>query len=363
MGKEVLIVFPTTRQIEYIGKISLNDFKIYIVLQNQYDYSKNHYKNIVFIKKENTKDIEILKYKKLNVLCCHEEAIYWTRINRGNNWKLQFDELYFSILEKHHFKEFFKQKNIHLAKYTLNINNISDYPVIAKPTIGFGSIGVHLLSNKTMCKKYIENFNQMINNCGIYKYQKTYFSDKENKFMFEAQISGNFYRTPFIVQNGICKYVFPVRGISKSHKKTSDFNWIEFEYSLSQTFNKIQMESIINTLIKDFSLTDGVYVAEFIEANDNKLYLLEFSPRQTSGRIAHIIFLATGIDIELEAISIFLQNKPVHDIQKNKQIRLRIEKSNNQFKPLKKYILIENNYECSVYNEKIACKYYEKIKI
>lgn len=363
MEKEALIVFPTTRQISYLSTMSLNNLKIYIVLQNPYNYSKIHYKDIVFVEKENSEVIKVLKNKKLKVLCCHEEAIYWIRINKSNNWILQFNELYFSLLEKHNFKKFLQSKNIFLAKYTLDINDIANYPIIAKPTIGFGSIGVHLLTNKSMCEKYTENFNQMINNSGIYKYQKKYFPDKTNTFMFETQIEGNFYRTPFIIQSGICKYVFPVKGVSKSRKKVSDYNWVEFEYSLSQTYNKVQMESIINILIKDFSLADGVYVAEFIENKNNELYLLEFSPRQTSERIAHIIFLATGIDIELEAISIFLQNKPVHDIQKNKQIRLRIEKSNNQFKPLKKYILIENNYESSVYNEKIACKYYEKIKI
>lgn len=362
MEKEVLIVFPSIRQISYLSTMLLNNLKVYIILQNPYDYLKNTCKNIIFAEKENIEIIQTLKNKKLRVLCCHEEAIYWTRINKGSKWTFQFDELYFSLLEKHNFKNFFQSKDILLAKYTANINDIDSYPIIAKPTIGFGSIGVHLLNNKNMCEKYIENFNQMINNSGIYKYQKKYFSDKTNTFIFESQIDGNFYRTPFIVSSGVCKYVFPIKGLSKVSKKTSDYNWVEFEYRHLHNYNKVQIESIINILIKDFSLTDGVYVAEFIENKNNELYLLEFSPRQTSERIGHLIFLATGIDVELESISIFIQNKSIQHIRKNKQIRLRIEKSNNQFKPLKQYTLIENKYEYSVYNEKIICKYYERSK-
>lgn len=362
MKKEVLIVFPSLKQISYLNTIQLNDFKIYIILQNSYNYSENHCTNIVFVKKDDMTYVEILKNKKLAVLCCHEEAIYWLRIHKSYNWELQFNELYLSLLEKHHFKEFVQQKNVSIAKYTLNIEEIDNYPIIAKPTIGFGSIGVQTLNNRLMCEEYIKNFNQMIDTSGIHKYQEIYFLDKSNTFIFETPINGEFYRTPFIVESGVCKYVFPVRGISKLLKKASDYHWVEFEYNLSEPVNKVGMESIVKVLIKEFSLADGTYVAEFIQNSNKELYLLEFSPRQTSERIGHVIFLATGIDIELETLSMFLKEQSFQNILENKQIRLRIERSNTRFKPLKQYTLIEENCEYSVYDDKILCKYYEKMK-
>lgn len=359
MEKEVLIIFPSEKQLVNLMSDFYKKFKIYVVLQKNSIKNENKYTNIIYISNNDEKAIELLQNIQLDVLCCHEEAIFWIKLHNSDNWNLQFNDLYLNLLEKHKFKKKVKNK-IPISKYSLNYSELNNFPVIAKPSIGFGSIGVQYLSDYAECKTYKDNFYNMIKQSGIYPYQEKYFSEVNNICLFEEYLEGDFYRTPFIIRQGKCKYLFPILGITKLKKSISDYHWNEFEYSYSNSANRKKMINIIEILVDEFSLLDGFYVAEFIQKENNDVILLEFSPRKTSERIGHIIYLATGIDVEVEALNCFFDRHVKQEIIKNKCIRLRIERNKNYFLPLNDYRLIEEQEEYSVYNDKINSRYYIK---
>lgn len=360
---ELLIIFPTNRQIEYLIKIEYHQ-KIFILLQDQLNFKYLNDKHLVFLCKDDFEQIQYLYKKELTVLCCHEEAVYWLKENLSIYWHYNFSKEYFEILDKINFKRFLIKNDILCADYTLDINMVNHYPLIAKPSIGFGSIGVMNIKNRSDAKNYINNFDTMIQNSAIYKYQKKYFPNIKNQFLFEEKINGNFYRTSVIVKNGVCVNLFPVYGISPINKKYSDFHWEEFELDLNdKNINKFEMKNIVNKLIGILRLGDGVFIIEFIQNSNNEILLLEFSPRQTSERISKLIYLATGIDIELYAINAFLKNESIDkDLHETQIVRLRLENQKNQLNDIPKgYYLLNSENDTSLYDNNINLRYYKKL--
>lgn len=364
--KDILIVFPSESQIKFLGNYEPEiSATVYIILQKESESSIKSNNKIIVLSKAASDKIEQLKERHMIVLCCHEEAIYWLHKNMSLLWQLQFAIHYLDLLEKKKFKDYLNCRQVHNTTYSLRPNDISSYPAIAKPSFGFGSVGVCMVKNQPEAEEYISNFQSMIQDSVISNYQNKYFPETTNHPIFEKALLGKFYRTPLVFENGKCKYAFPIQGISRPNKKYSEYHWEEFELNLNDTtINFKQIEEIINQLGIIFSLSNGIYVAEFIQENNGTVSLLEFSPRQTSDRISHMVYLSTGIDLEIETLLMFLQNeamvKPI-SIKNARIVRMRLESTTNFLPPLPaEYRLIETEPCKSLYENKIQLKYYIK---
>lgn len=361
--EQMLIIFPSCRQMDYLVHQSVCMKKIY-VLTNKCQYlGEITSPYLVFLKNEDTEQIQKLKAKKLSVLCCHEEAIYWLTQNDSPLWHLQFSREYLKLIEKQNFKNFLNAHHIRNAAYVTELDGITCYPVVAKPSIGFGSIGVRTVSNCTEAKKYVDEFETMLADSFIFAYQKKYFPNVKNQYLFEEKKRGLFFRTPVIVNQGYCRQIFPIQGITRVIKNNSEYHWEEFELNLmNTTIATHQMKEIMEQLILLFQLAEGVYIAEFIQEDNGQVSLLEFSPRQASERINHMVYLASGIDMDLKVLLFFLHKDYSSFTQsQTKIVRLRLERHPEQFSPLPdSYQMTVKRNDISLYDRNMQLKYYVK---
>lgn len=296
----------------------------------------------------------------IDVLCCHEEGMYWLRTHGILKWNNLFLPDMVNLVTKKSFKDYIIENCIKTANYCENAEYIQEYPMIAKPIIGFGSIGVKRIENEEDLRSYLSQTSLEEMQARIKPYKDRYFEDIENSVIFEEFIPGDFYRTPFVVYGNEIKYVFPVKGKKTTYRKNSDYHWTDFEYGDAERKMVPYLNDTLKRLMNLFELQNGVYVAEFIVSKDNEVYLLEFSPRQTSDRIARIIQLASGIDLEKLAIDLFLGcNLP--EMLSKRTIRMQILRSQD-VRPETNYVFIEKKEEGSVYGDKITTMYTEKVQ-
>lgn len=352
MNKNKLIIFPTNKQLEYICE-KKPSYNIYII---SHDNINMNQMGVIQLNEQTIKTLGT----DVDVLCCHEEGLYWINTFGNKDWNYQFSPKLFELLEKDKFKDYLSAHNILNAKYSKGIENIDKYPIISKPIIGFGSIGVKKINNQTEFNKQLNAYNQIQMLSRIKPYKEKYFSSIENIFIFEEFIAGTFYRTPFIVYDNTIKYVFPIKGITTTFRENSDFHWTDFEYGESERRIASDICITLENLLNVFELKSGVYVAEFIVSKDNNIYLLELSPRQTSERIAKIIELSTGIDLEKIAIDIFFHEATIN-ISCERHIRMKITRSSSIMEDID-YKIIEIQKEQSVYGDNIITVYSERKK-
>lgn len=360
MNDEIIIVFPTKKQIDYLKQQKMENLSVVLQSDELEDVTLLKYVNCI-VKDKDGGNLDILRKKRANVLCCHEEALYWVSINGSRRWNYQFDRMYFDLLTKDRFKDYLSYNGINNAKYKPEFCDSMKFPIIAKPVIGFGGIGVKSLENIKEVKEYLEEYNSMIKNSVVKKYQDMYFPNKDNKCIFEEKIEGDFYRTPFIVNRQNTKWIFPIKGNEASLKSISDYHWVGFEYLSYEMNITMKVEPLFDELIRVFQLLPGVYTAEFMVSKEGDIFLLEFSPRQTSSRISKIIELAMGIDLEIAAIDLFL-GRDIEERKISRQICLKIGNDESLCNKSEWNHIYSNGKEKNIYGNRVFCHYYEKVE-
>ena len=301
-----------------------------------------------------------LKEKKLSLLCCSEEAIYWLSNNMSDTWSLQFSEKYLTLLDKLSFKEFAVNHGAPVSRYWKRADEISEYPVVGKPSIGFASMGVEYLADYEASKQYEEKFKTAMANSIVEKYRCLYFPQIYNEPIFEREVSGDFFRTSFVVKARVCIECFPVKGITQSTSLGKQYSWIEFEYTHGDTIVHKNINTLLTKLSDAFELNDGVYVAEFMGMSNGELFLLELSPRITSSRIVNLIKYATNVDLDLIMIQAFLGIDFNLTPQCLPTARLRIERKTDNFEVLENYVALPSCVETSAHGDDVDCKYFIK---
>lgn len=345
-----LLVFPTIEQLHYLSKIK-SDAKIYFVPRFETDIAQATVPAV-------TAAAAAALGESVDVLCCHEEGMYWIR-NFGNpKWKYSFSAKMLELLTKDRFKDHISAHGIRNAHYVEKISDIPHYPVVIKPIIGFGSIGIKLAEDESACREQLDMVNQAELTKGIAPYKNKYFKNIRNRFIFEEYIDGVFYRTPFVVAQKRLQYVFPVRGSKTTPRTSSDFHWTEFEYGDCERKTAAKLRAELEKLAVLFDLTDGVFVAEFLVTDNGEIYLLELSPRQTSSRIAKLIELAEGIRLEELAVDLFL-HQPLKKCTCKKSIRMQILRG-DEYVPDNGYRIVQTQREKSVYGDAILTVYCER---
>lgn len=348
-----LIIFPTKKQLEYLVKKNSTD-NFYVIVRDKDAVDESNIIRVI-------NGEEKLLGNNVDVLCCHEEGMYWLRTHGNANWNNIFLPNMVNLVTKKSFKECLIKNGIKSASFCEDEAQIQEYPIIAKPIVGFGSIGVKRIDSENELKLYLSETSMEEMQSRIKPYKDKYFQDMENTIIFEEFIPGDFYRTPFVVYDNEIRYIFPVKGNKTTYRRNSDFHWTDFEYGVNERNIASYLKGILENLKDLFKLQSGVYVAEFIVNEDNEVYLLEFSPRQTSDRIARIIQLASGIDLEQLAIDLFLGEK-IQEISLNRTIRMQILRSEDT-KVEGNYLFIEKKEEGSVYGDRITTMYTEKVQI
>ena len=360
MKEEIIVVFPTEKQLCYLIQQKIENLNVVLWSDELGDAVLSKRINCIVKDKDGGK-LDILRERKANVLCCHEEALYWAGINDNKRWSYQFNRGYFDLLKKDRFKDYVSYNEIKNAKYKSESGSGIKYPVIAKPVIGFGGIGVKSLKNIKEAKEYIEGYDFMIKNSIIKKYQDMYFPNEDNKCIFEEKIEGDFYRTPFIVDHRNRKWIFPIKGINVSPQRFSDYHWVGFEYLSHEMDIALKAEPLFDDLVRVFQLLPGVYTAEFIVSKEGEIFLLEFSPRQTSGRISRIIEFAAGIDLVIVAVDLFL-GRDMGKMKINRQICLRIGNDESLCNKRGWNHINSDGQGKNIYGNRVFCHYYEKIE-
>ena len=347
-----LIVFPQGKQLTYLLS-KKSDENIYVVSQAEAEKSEG----LIFIDKEISKEeLKTILPANVDVLCCHEEALYWVKSKGLDEWKYPFDRGVFTQLTKASFKKYILENGIKTAPVIESSERDICFPIVAKPAIGFGSIGVKKIDNEQELEEYKTDYGNFVANSSITEYSNKYFYGEENPYVLEKYISGDFYRIPFIVDDGIVKKAFPIRGIETTHRDNSDYHWTSFEYGTSEKDFALMVVDVLQSLVDLYRAHKGSFVAE-VMANNTGIYVLEFSPRQTSSRISKLISLATGIDLELSAIDLFYDEK-VSLPKTEKDIRMYIKRGNYEDITGFKMLALEDEF--SVYNDSIKVFYYEK---
>lgn len=360
MQKKLLVVFPQGKQIEYIKQTVDSQLEVFVVLQRNSDKYKPE-SFVTYINKDCTKEeIKKILSKSVNVLCCHEESLYWVKCKGQKGWKYSFDSILLNHLTKIEFKKYMKKNNINIINYELSKRSYLSFPLVAKPSIGFGSIGVKEIRNIKDLVEYEENFNNVLRKSQVEKYKVIYFSEENNSYILEQYISGEFYRIPFLVCDGVINQIFPVHGINKIYKENSDFHWTVFEYGEEEKKVANEVRSLLQSIIELYNAVNGAFVAEVMVSDGGEIFLMEFSPRQTSTRISKLIYYATGIDIEKAALDIFC-GKRNFDISYDRCVKMIIRREKETDTNIEGYKRIANENEYSIFNDEINVQYYEKI--
>lgn len=345
----LLLIFPTENQLDYIQSLNEYGSNIYVISKNSNYGNVNQNNNKITIFQESD-NIDTISNLNVYALCCNEEALYWARKRGDSKWIYPFSSEIFELLTKYSMKKFLTKKYIRVAQYSKNQTFFKEYPIIAKPTIGFASIGVKFIKNRCDLMKYLQDYKKSIQTSNIAKYKDMYFPDEDNFCFFEEYIEGKFYRTPFIVIDNEAKYIFPIQGKKITSQPNSDFHWTEFEYGKNEMSAVAKIEPVLHRLISIFQLKNGVFVAEFLITDSGEVVLLELSPRQTSSRIAKMIYYSTGLDLEKTAIDIFLGRQDVV-IETSINVKLSILTNNKRFNPPANYSLVDTWEDSNLYGE------------
>lgn len=353
MKKGNLLVFPTRKQLLYIKEL-IDDSDIYVVTRDKEWAQKKG-----FIVIEN--DMDSIIEGNVDVLCCHEEGLYWLNIYGKKNWNYHFSDDVFRILVKDKFKDFLNDADVRNAKYWNSKESIKHFPIVIKPIIGFGSIAVKKIDNREQLNE-METDEFSANIKLIDPYKNIYFSEIVNRMIYEEYIEGDFYRTPLVMEDGKVKLIYPIKGNHTTHKDNSDFHWTEFEFKEVNRIVVDQMISMLELLGRRLQCYTGVYVAEFLVNNKNEVFLIEFSPRQTSSRISKIIYYSSGIDIEKIAVDLFMGKKlEVYTNRTLYDVKMQIIRG--EYLNEKDYTVLEAIEDKSVYGDKTITVYSRKTEI
>lgn len=277
-----IFIYPNKKQLEEIQKIK--ETTIIIV--------KKNLQNIDF-------DSINKNYNNYKVLCCNEEALYCFYKFFNKKIKKSFSDECKKMFNKKEAKKVFKKYDINHIKCETK----KDYPLIAKPEFGFGSIAVKMINNDEDMHNYLNTFKATIENSAIYNMQNTYFSNFMNKPIFEHLIQyGYFYSVPFFYNEEKDEItIFPIKGDKQIKNRFTDSYWTSFIYD-EESINKNiygMIKKEIHKIAKAFKLKTSVNMSEVIyDYESDTIKVIEFSPRVPGGKLSKLVKYGSGIDLD-----------------------------------------------------------------
>ncbi len=314
----IVFIFPTKKQLKYLDTM------------NKVTY--------VFLKSNNAKDyknIKVLNEEDINnctAVACSEEAVYFLAnlYKFGKrNISLQFTDECFLLIRKQEAYENFVAHGISCVNKS--VEPVYNFPFVAKPNFGFGSIMVKQIADDEDLVAYKNIFSEQMQNSAVEYYQEKYFKDIGNYIVYEEDCSDyDFYSVPFIFDKlSDTVEEFPILGLNKfKNLQYSDYYWSSFLYNPSQLSSRLKtkIHSLLIRLATSFCLASMVCMAELlVNEVTGDVKLVEFSPRRPGGKLSQLIYMSTGVDLELVAIDLIFCGKSKIVINNNVPVVLKID--------------------------------------
>ena len=298
-----IIIFPNKNQLKIIEKYKEKD---------------------ILIVDKKDKIEKIILDKNTKVLCCHEEGIYWLKSNIDVNMKINFSEECLEMTNKWNAYQIFKRREIPCVYKTRKVEEIKKFPIVAKPNIGFGSIGVKKINNSKLLKEYIKKFDTMMEQSVVAEDKERFFKNEKNFPIFEECIEdGQFFSVPFFVDNNKEIKIYPVMGIRKEDTKVSNYKWATFLYGKNILDDIVleKIKNVISRIVNNWIIEPSVNLVEMIYSDEDKEFkVLEFSPRIVGGRITKMIEYALGINLDEISLELFFGERQLQTKEKYNKI-------------------------------------------
>jgi hypothetical protein len=258
-------------------------------------------------------------------MCCHERGVYWVAQHRAAVGTLNFHEACLRMLTKAEMAAALSAAGVGVTrKYRLaDVRDPASlpYPLIAKPNFGFASTLVKRIPNVDSLRKYQEEFAELRQRSLLTEYDGFAvgcLGADLLEVVLEPDLSRltRFLTIPFLVRDGKLTQYFPITGLSQHRSELTDFEWTGF-HTGPVRHAATAIEKVLSRLIPVLGLTGGVYEIEALyDDAEDRLFVLEFSPRVTGGSIPQLIQLAFGVDLDflgmLNFLGVSVQPAQVH---------------------------------------------------
>ncbi|MGC1072492.1 ATP-grasp domain-containing protein [Pantoea agglomerans] len=171
-------------------------------------------------------------------------------------------------------KKRFKELNLPCADFELiheKFERTLSYPLIAKPTCGFGTLNTNKINNDNDFNEYISEFKKVKDHHLI-----------SNGIMLEEYISGEEYAADCLIANSeikllsISKYIIPRVELKDNKSKYDSVEHLKREDNI-EIYLKI--EEMYYKIFKGFNIDNCVCHLEFFLGNDNEITLSEIGSR------------------------------------------------------------------------------------
>jgi len=305
-------------------------------------------------------DSFIENIESFKILCCSESAIYYLNRYSDKHLDIGFDKSCLEFYQKSNMKDSFIINGINCPEYRFDNNY---YPSIAKPNFGFASIGVKRINNSDEQLEYEKTISDLICKTELLSVNNKYFRKLHNKIIYEDAVENSiFYSVPFIrLENEII--VFPIRGKSTYKTDFTDFYWSEFIFDNENMNTEIaqKIKELLHKVSSNYISRNSINTAEVLyDRKSKEVFLIEFSPRVPGGRLAKMIELSTGININSMAIDLFFEKQIENVSTIGKSIRLRLE-FNDEDEKHESFNLEECIYS-RIFNRYIKYRFYRNNK-
>ena len=214
---------------------------------------------------------------------------------------------------KHEMKYFFKDKGLPTSEF-LVVNTLQEglgaaekigYPIVLKPSLGYGSWGVTMIKSEIELK---EKFKRILN-LSI----QEFVSDQ---LLIEEYLQGPELNVDSIVYQG--KVIFA--NICEKPLIDDTQGFAEVEFITPSRFNEGEIDKILSInqlLVEELGIYNSVLHVEMrLTAQGPKI--LEINPRLGGGKIPTIIKMSSGVDLELAAIKLALNERP--EVNVNREV-------------------------------------------
>ncbi|GGK34840.1 hypothetical protein GCM10010965_29730 [Caldalkalibacillus thermarum] len=206
---------------------------------------------------------------------------------------------------KHAMRAFFKEKGIPSAKFEL-VTTLGDalraaneigYPVVLKPSLGYGSWGVVKIETKQELEYHFEK---------VMKLSTKEFSS--DLLLIEEFLQGTELSIDSIVYRG--QVIF--ENIIEKPSIDSTYGFAEVDFITPPNFSDSDIQSILtlnSTIVRELDITNSVLHLEIILTSEGPK-ILEMNPRVGGARIIDITRASRNVDLELAAIQLSCDEKP-----------------------------------------------------
>lgn len=206
---------------------------------------------------------------------------------------------------KHEMRSFFKEKGIPSAKYSM-VCNLREairataeigYPVVLKPSLGYGSWGVTKINSRQELEEKFEKILRLS--------IKEFSSDQ---LLIEEYLQGTELTVDSIVYKG--EVIFS--NICEKPTIDSTYGFAEVDFITPPGFSEKEVNEIYSVnrmIVEKLGITNAVLHVEMrLTAEGPKI--LEVNPRIGGARIIEITRIARNVDLELAAIHLAFNEKP-----------------------------------------------------